>query len=139
MTGLTLIITGVWDSSKYEGAQMTTEAFKIGFGGAPYIGQMIVTTGLIFFAFTTIIGWNYYGERCTEYLFGVKGIKPYRIIFILLIASSVVMKLELIWTIADIVNGLMAFPNLVGLLGLSGVVIAETKQYFNEVKHKDTL
>lgn len=133
MTGLTLIITGVWDSSKYEGAQMTTEAFRIGFSGAPYIGQTIVTIGLIFFAFTTIIGWNYYGERCTEYLFGVKGIKPYRIVFVLLIASSAVMKLELIWTIADIVNGLMAFPNLIGLLGLSGVVISETKQYFSKI------
>ena len=132
MTGLTLIITGVWNSPQYEGAQMTTEAFRIGFSGAPYMGQMIVTIGLIFFAFTTIIGWNYYGERCTEYLFGVKGIKPYRIIFVLLIASSAVMKLELIWTIADIVNGLMAFPNLIGLLGLSGVVISETKEYFNE-------
>lgn len=132
MTGLTLIITGVWNSSKYEGAQMTTEAFRIGFSRAPYIGQMIVTIGLIFFAFTTIIGWNYYGERCTEYLFGVKGIKPYRTVFVLLIASSAVMKLELIWTIADVVNGLMAFPNLIGLLGLSGVVISETKLYFNE-------
>lgn len=130
MTGLTLIITGVWNSSEFEGAQMTTEAFRIGFNGVPYLGQMIVTTGLIFFAFTTIIGWNYYGERCIEYLFGVKGIRPYRIIFIILIASSAVMKLEFIWTIADIVNGLMAFPNLVGLLGLSGVVISETKQYF---------
>lgn len=134
MTGLTLIITGVWNSPHYEGAQMTTEAFKIGFSRAPYIGQMIVTVGLIFFAFTTIIGWNYYGERCTEYLFGVKGIKPYKIIFIILIASSAVMKLEFIWTVADIVNGLMAFPNLVGLLGLSGVVIAETKEYFDGLK-----
>lgn len=133
MTGLTLIITGVWNSPHYEGAQMTTEAFKIGFSRAPYIGQMIVTVGLIFFAFTTIIGWNYYGERCTEYLFGVKGIKPYKIIFIILIASSAVMKLEFIWTVADIVNGLMAFPNLVGLLGLSGVVIAETKEYFEDL------
>lgn len=134
MTGLTLIITGVWSSSEYAGAQMTNEAFKIGFGFAPIIGQVIVTIGLIFFAFTTIIGWNYYGERCTEYLWGVNGIKPYRIIFILLIASSAVMKLELIWIIADIVNGLMAFPNLVGLLGLSSVVIQETKKYLQEVE-----
>lgn len=134
MTGLTLIITGVWSSAEHTGAQMTTEAFKLGFGAASGIGQIIVTIGLIFFAFTTIIGWNYYGERCTEYLCGVKAIKPYRIIFILIISSSAFMKLELIWIIADIVNGLMAFPNLIGLLGLSGVVISETKNYINTMK-----
>lgn len=133
MTGLTLIITGVWNSSEHIGTQMTTEAFKIGFGLVPNVGQGIVTIGLVFFAFTTIIGWNYYGERCAEYLWGVKAIKSYRIIFIVLIASSAFMKLELIWVVADIVNGLMAFPNLVGLLGLSAEVINETKKYFKTV------
>lgn len=135
MTGLTLIITGMWSSAEYEGAQMTTEAFKMGFGSVPIVGQGIVTIGLIFFAFTTIIGWNYYGERCAEYLWGVKSIKIYRIVFILIIASSAIMKLEMIWIVADIVNGLMAFPNLIGLLGLSSEVIQETNKYFKTAKN----
>lgn len=132
MTGLVLIITGVW-SGDLKGAAMTNAAFSSGLG-VPIIGQMIVTIGLIFFAFTTILGWNYYGERCMVYLTGVKGIKPYRIIYILLVASGAFIKLELIWTIADIVNGLMAIPNLIALVGLSGVIVSETKQYFKELK-----
>ncbi|WP_286903921.1 alanine/glycine:cation symporter family protein [Clostridium sp. UBA1652] len=134
MTGLTLVITGMWNSTEYSGAQVTTEAFKAGFGNFPMIGQFIVTIGLIFFAFTTIIGWNYYGERCTEYLFGVKGILTYKIMFLVAIASSIFMKLELIWIVADIVNGLMALPNLVGLIGLRKVIIGETTSYFNQIK-----
>lgn len=130
MTGLTLIVTGTWNHLEYEGDRMTTEAFRIGFGSAPMIGQSIVTIGLIFFAFTTIIGWNYYGERCSEYLWGVGSIKIYRIVFILLIASSAIVKFEIIWILADILNGLMAIPNLIALLGLSSVVIHETKTYF---------
>lgn len=132
MTGLVLIITGVW-SGDLKGAAMTNAAFSLGLG-VPIIGQMIVTIGLIFFAFTTILGWNYYGERCIVYLTGVKGIKPYRIIYIILVASGAFIKLELIWTIADIVNGLMAIPNLIALVGLSGVIVSETKQYFKELK-----
>ncbi|MBE6042891.1 MAG: sodium:alanine symporter family protein [Clostridium thermopalmarium] len=132
MTGLVLIITGVWNGD-FKGAAMTNAAFSSGLG-VPIIGQMIVTIGLIFFAFTTILGWNYYGERCIVYLTGVKGIKPYRIIYILLVASGAFIKLELIWTIADIVNGLMAIPNLIALVGLSGVIVSETKQYFKELK-----
>jgi AGCS family alanine or glycine:cation symporter len=132
MTGLVLIITGVW-SGDLKGAAMTNAAFSSGLG-VPIIGQMIVTIGLMFFAFTTILGWNYYGERCIVYLTGVKGIKPYRIIFIILVASGAFIKLELIWTIADIVNGLMAIPNLIALVGLSGVIVSETKQYFKELK-----
>lgn len=134
MTGLVLIITGVW-SGDLKGAAMTNAAFSSGLG-VPIIGQMIVTIGLMFFAFTTILGWNYYGERCIVYLTGVKGIKPYRIIFIILVASGAFIKLELIWTIADIVNGLMAIPNLIALVGLSGVIVSETKQYFKELKQE---
>ena len=85
---------------------------------------------MVLFAFTTIIGWSYYGERCAEYLFGVKCIMPYRIGYIILVGLGVFLKLEMIWIIADIVNGLMAIPNLIALLGLSGVVVAETKLYF---------
>jgi AGCS family alanine or glycine:cation symporter len=125
---LVLILTGAWNSG-LEGAAMTNAAFKSGLS-IPIIGQMIVTIGLIFFAFTTILGWNYYGERCTTYLFGVKGIMPFRIIYILLVGSGAFLKLDLIWIIADIVNGLMAIPNLIALVGLSGVIVYETKEYF---------
>ena len=98
--------------------------------GFPVVGQYIVGIGLMFFAFTTIIGWNYYGERCTEYLFGIKGIKPYKVIFIILVAIGPYLKLDLIWVLADIVNGLMAIPNLIALVGLRKIIIGETKDYF---------
>ena len=88
----------------------------------------------MFFAFTTILGWNYYGERCVEYLFGVNGIKPYKYIYIVLVASGAFLKLDLIWILADIVNGLMAIPNLIALIGLSPVIISETKEYFEALK-----
>ena len=125
MTGIILVLTGTW-SSDLAGAALTKEAFNM---GLPVFGQYIVGIGLIFFAFTTIIGWNYYGERCTEYLFGVKGIKPYRIIYIALVAAGPYLKLELIWVLADIVNGLMAIPNLIALGGLRQIIIGETKDY----------
>ena len=134
MTGLVLVLTGFWQSD-LAGAAMTNAAFE---AGLPAFGKYIVTIGLIFFAFTTILGWNYYGERCTEYLFGVKGIPAFRWIFIILVGSGAFLKLDLIWILADIVNGLMAIPNLIGLLGLSGVIIAETKAYF-ELMEKDRL
>lgn len=126
MTGIMLIMTGAWKSD-LSGAAMTNAAFD---SGLPGIGSYIVTIGLVFFAFTTILGWNYYGERCTEYLFGVKGIKPYRVIFIGLVAVGAFLKLDMIWILADIVNGLMAIPNLIALVGLSGVIIAETNLFF---------
>lgn len=126
MTGLTLVVSGVW-CGDLNGAAMTESAFSAAF---PVLAKYILCVGLVLFAFTTIIGWNYYGERCVEYLFGVKGIKPYRYIYILLVGSGAFLKLEMIWVIADIVNGLMALPNLIALIGLSGVVVAETKAYF---------
>jgi AGCS family alanine or glycine:cation symporter len=128
MTGLVLVTTGAW-KTEHAGAAMTNYAFSIGLPSGN-IGQFIVTIGLLFFSFTTIIGWNYYGERCTEYLFGVKGIKPYRYIFIALVAVGAFLKLDLIWILADIVNALMAIPNLIALLALSGVIVAETRSYF---------
>lgn len=131
MTGLVLILTGTWNSN-LQGAAMTNAAFKSGLS-VPVVGEMIVTIGLIFFAFTTILGWNYYGERCIVYLFGVKGILPFRIIYIVLVASGVFLKLDLIWVIADIVNGLMAIPNLIALVGLSGIIVNETRIFFREL------
>ncbi|QEK13299.1 sodium:alanine symporter family protein [Crassaminicella thermophila] len=130
MTGLVLILTGAWQSD-FEGAAMTNAAFH---QALPVAGQFIVTIGLIFFAFTTILGWNYYGERCIEYIFGVAGIKPFKYIYIFLVAVGAFLKLNLIWILADIVNGLMAIPNLIGLVGLSGVVVTETKEYFKQLK-----
>ena len=134
LTGIVLVMTGTWNNPSLAGAALTNAAFNTGLGTG--LGQYLVTTGLIFFAFTTILGWNYYGERCTEYLLGVKAIKPYKLVYILLVASGAFLKLELIWTLADIVNGLMAVPNLIGLIGLSRVVFSETRLYFNELPGK---
>jgi len=117
------------------GADLTTVAFQAGLPIA-IIGKYIVNIGLVFFAFTTIIGWNYYGERCIEYLFGVKSIMPYRIIYIAFVAIGPFLPLELIFIVADIVNGCMAFPNLVGLIGLRKVIIEETEIFFKEMKEK---
>lgn len=129
MTGITLVLTGAWQGD-VAGTAMTNQAFATGMGS--HIGFYLVNIGLLFFAFTTIIGWNYYGERCTEFLFGIKGITPYRWIFVLLVASGAFLHLDLIWTLADIVNGLMAIPNLIGLIGLRHVIVQETRNYFSQ-------
>ena len=137
MTGLAIVITGSFKSG-LDGAAMTTLAFEKGLPIA-VVGKYIVNIGLIFFAFTTIIGWNYYGERCVEYLAGVKGILPYKIIFILFVAVGPFLPLGLIFIIADIVNGLMALPNLVGLISLRKEVVEETEIFFKELKEKEIL
>ncbi|MVX65368.1 amino acid carrier protein [Clostridium chromiireducens] len=138
MTGLVIVLTGSWSqgmSGAVSGADLTTVAFQAGLPIAA-LGKFIVNVGLLFFAFTTIIGWNYYGERCTEYLFGVKGILPYRIIYIAFVAIGPFLPLELIFIVADIVNGCMAFPNLVGLIGLRKVIVEETEIFFKEMNEK---
>ena len=137
MTGLAIVLTGAY-SSPLEGAALTTAAFEAGLPFA-VIGKYIVNIGLIFFAFTTILGWNYYGERCAEYLLGVKSILPYRMIFIALVAVGPFLSLDLIFIIADIVNGMMAFPNLIGLIGLRKVVIKEAEDYFQQLKEEVAL
>ena len=131
MTGLALVLTGVWQGDA-AGAAMTSAAFASAYG---FFGSQLLTIALVLFAFTTILGWNYYGERACIYLFGNKGVLPYRLIFIALIASGAFLKLEAIWILADIVNGLMAIPNLIALIALSGVIVAETNKYMN--RHKD--
>lgn len=130
MTGLALVLTGVWQGDA-AGAAMTTAAFASTYGS---VGSQLLTISLILFAFTTILGWNYYGERAVIYLTGTKGVLPYRLIFIVLIASGAFLKLEAIWVLADIVNGLMAIPNLIALIALSGVVVAETNRYIDRKK-----
>lgn len=132
MTGLVLVITGAWQAP-VAGATVTNLAFSQGLGTD--IGATIVTVGLLFFAFTTILGWCYYGERCFVYLVGIKGIKIYRTLFILLVGCGAFIHLDLIWLLADIVNGLMAFPNLIALVGLRHVIIDETKDYFQRLKN----
>ena len=134
MTGLALILTGAWQTD-LSGAAMTTHAFAVGLN-ADTLGPMLVSVGLIFFAFTTILGWNYYGERCVVFLFGTQAVLPYKVIFIALVASGAFLKLDVIWLLADIVNGLMAIPNLIGLILLRHVVIEETKQFFSQMTMK---
>lgn len=129
LTGLTLIVTGVWNGAAL-GAEMTQTAFD----AAMPLGSLILMLCLVLFAFTTILGWNYYGERCIVYLFGVKSILPYRIVFVLLVGVGAFIKLQAVWVLADIVNGLMALPNLIALLALSGVVVAETRLYLKHLK-----
>lgn len=140
MTGLVIVLTsgttGVFEvGAAIEGAGLTTAAFEAGLPVA-LIGKYIVNIGLLFFAFTTILGWNYYGEKCIQYLFGTKSIKPYKVIYIVLVAIGPFLSLDLIFTVADIVNGCMAIPNLIGLIGLRKVVISETEKYFKKLKEE---
>lgn len=132
MTGLAIISSGLW-TTELNGTVLTNGAFSQAF---PLFGDYLITIALVLFAFTTILGWSYYGERCAVYLFGTKVIKPYRLVFIAIIATAVFLKLEEIWALADIVNGLMAFPNLVALLLLSGTVVSESKRYMNYLKER---
>ena len=132
MTGIVLVLTGAWNNSELAGATVTNYAFAQGLGTS--IGATIVTVGLLFFAFTTILGWCYYGERCFVYLVGIRGVKLYRLAYIVLVGLGSFLHLNLIWIISDIVNGLMAFPNLIALIGLRKIVIEETKDYFQRLK-----
>ncbi len=133
MTGLALIVTGAWSSGE-TGAALTLKAFSIGLpwelGAAGPLGGLVVTIGLILFAYSTILGWCYYGERSIAFLFGARSVVPYRVVFVLLVAVGAVLKVDLVWNLSDLMNGMMAFPNLVGLLLLSGVIARETNAYF---------
>ncbi len=133
LTGLSILITGQWSVKGLEGATVTQSAFSSAFG---HIGSLVLTLSLALFAFTTILGWSYYGERCVEFVFGTKAITIYRSIFVLMVALGGYLQLQVIWKIADIVNGLMALPNLIALLVLSPVIIKETKSYFKRMADK---
>lgn len=124
MTALVIVITGAWTSGQ-TGAPLSTAAFDV---GLPGFGSFVVTFGLIVFAFTTILGWSYYGERCAEYLLGVRVIWPYRVLWILAIPVGAIGNLGMIWLLADILNGLMAIPNLIALAVLSPVVFRLTRE-----------
>ncbi|MDG4867620.1 sodium:alanine symporter family protein [Guyparkeria sp. 1SP6A2] len=125
MTALVIVLSGVWTTGE-SGAALTSAAFAASLGG----GNWVVTFGLVLFAFTTIVAWSYYGERSAEYLFGVKVIKPYRYVWVAALFVGAIANLEVIWLIADILNALMAIPNLIALLALSGTVFAITREYF---------
>lgn len=135
MTGLSIVITGTWDMG-LEGVAVTTRAFQLGLPFPDQLCAFILMICLVFFAFTTILGWDYYSERCLEYLSGgnQKLVKGYRWVYILAIFIGPYMTVSAVWTIADIFNGLMAIPNLIAMVALSGVVVAETKKYLDSLK-----
>lgn len=127
LTALSIMMSGVWNSGA-TGAALTTAAFDsaIPFGG------VIVSVGILLFAFSTILGWAYYGEKCIEFILGTKSIMIYRLIYIPLIAFGAIGGLVQLWDLSDTLNGLMAVPNLIGLLLLSPIVIKRTKEFFNK-------
>ena len=135
MTGLSIVITGAWDIG-LEGVAVTTHAFQTGLPFAPQVSSFLLMACLVFFAFTTILGWNYYGERCLEYLANGKSaaVTTYRWLYILAVFIGPFMTVSAVWTIADIFNALMALPNLIAIIALSGVVVAETRAYFNRAE-----
>lgn len=137
MTGLTIVITGTWNIG-LDGVDVTTKAFQIGLPFQPAVSSFILMVCLVCFAFTTILGWDYYSEKCLEYLAGGhQGVlKAYRWLYILCVFIGPFMTVSAVWTIADIFNGLMAIPNLIAIIALNGVVVAETKQYLKKIDQK---
>ena len=137
MTGLSIVITGSWDKG-LEGVAVTTRAFQVGLPFPAKVSAFILMLCLVFFAFTTILGWDYYSERCLEYLTNghKKTILTYRWLYILAVFIGPYMTVSAVWTIADIFNGLMAIPNMIALFALSGVIVKETKAFFAAEKHK---
>ena len=127
MTALVIIISGAWTSGE-TGASLSTLAY----GSSMPFGEYIITFGLVIFAFTTILGWSYYGERCAEYIFGTKIILPYRLLWIAAVFIGASQKVNLIWLLADVMNGFMALPNLIALALLSPVVFKISKEYFSQ-------
>ena len=137
MTGLSIVLTSAWQQEGLEGVQVTTYAFQNGLPIPAQVSSFLLMLCLVFFAFTTILGWDYYSERCLEYLTGSKGksIMVYRWLYIIAVFIGPYMTVKAVWTIADIFNGLMAIPNMIAIFALSGVVVKETKDFF--VRHKN--
>lgn len=137
MTGLSIVLTGAWKQEGLEGVQVTSYAFRNGLPFPAQLSSFVLVICLVFFAFTTILGWDYYSERCLEYLTdsNFKIIKGYRYIYILAVFIGPYMTVSAVWTIADIFNGLMAIPNMIALFALSGVIVKETKDFFDKEKH----
>lgn len=137
LTGLSIVLTGAWQVPGLEGVDVTTYAFQQGLPFPPQISAFILMLCLVFFAFTTILGWDYYSERCLEYLSGgnIKHVKIFRWIYILAVFIGPYMTVSAVWTIADIFNGLMAIPNMIAIFALSGIVVKETRDFFQ--RHKE--
>jgi AGCS family alanine or glycine:cation symporter len=131
LTGFVILATGMWTSGA-PGAELTARSFSHGLPGNS--GGIIVAVGLILFAYSTMLGWSYYGEKSVEYLFGERLIKPYRLVFCVFIFIGAFTKLDLVWAVADVFNGLMAVPNLIALLALSSVVAKETNRHYRQTK-----
>ena len=127
MTGLVLVTTGSWETG-LKGAELTKTAFE----HIPVIGPITLTIGLLTFVYSTILGWAYYCEKAVEYLFGTKAVMPYRWLWVIAAFIGSVATLDIVWSFADIFNGLMAIPNLISLIALSGVLVAETRKYLWE-------
>ena len=136
LTGLSIVLTGAWQVKGLEGVGVTTYAFQKGLPFPPEVSAFVLMLCLVFFAFTTILGWDYYSERCLEYLSGgnMKHVKTFRWIYILAVFIGPYMTVSAVWTIADIFNGLMAIPNMIAIFALSGVVAKETRDFFK--RHK---
>ena len=132
MTGLVIIVSGVWTSGE-TGATLSALAFE---STLPGVGSYVVTLGLSVFAFTTILGWSIYSEKCVTYLLGVKAVIPFRILWILAVPLGAISDLEFIWLVADTLNALMAIPNLIALLLLSPMVFGLTGAYFKKIKKR---
>lgn len=137
LTGLSIVFTGAWQVKGLEGVGITTYAFQKGLPFPPEVSAFVLMLCLVFFAFTTILGWDYYSERCLEYLSGgnMKHVKIFRWIYILAVFIGPYMTVSAVWTIADIFNGLMAIPNMIAIFALSGVVAKETRDFFK--RHKE--
>ena len=136
MTGLAIVMTGAWQVEGLEGVQVTNYAFANGLPFPEQISSGVLMLCLAFFAFTTILGWDYYSERCLEYLVGgqTKAITIYRWVYIFVVFIGPYLTVSAVWTIADIVNGLMAIPNMIAIFALNGVVVKETKDFFTRMK-----
>lgn len=140
MTGLCIIMMGSWENPALEGVAVTADAYNKGFSFLPeQVSSFMLMACLVFFAFTTILGWNYYGERCLEYLTdrNKRAVKIYRCLYILAVFIGPYMTVSAVWTIADIFNGLMAIPNIIALFALSGIVAKETNEYFKKEKRHE--
>lgn len=137
MTGISVVLTGAYEVEGLEGVQITTYAFQHGLPFPEQLSAFLLMMCLVFFAFTTILGWDYYSERCLEYLTGgkVKSLKLYRWLYIIAVFIGPYMTVSAVWTIADIFNGMMAFPNMIALFALSGVIAKETKDFFARRKN----
>lgn len=139
LTGLSIVITGAWQVEGLQGVQVTTYAFQNGLPFPSQVSSFVLMLCLVFFAFTTILGWDYYSERCLEYLSdgNIRHIKIFRWLYILAVFIGPYMTVSAVWTIADIFNGLMAIPNMIAIFALNGVVVAETRKFF-KVKADNT-